>query len=240
MDGKKSLPKKSIIYPDPEVERVEYESIRNFSPYNNDLNTSPQSMFELLNRMQQTHQTSGGGIGANIFSGTDGTNLNGFGANFFGASFQSGNNGVNGTTTPTPQLPDSRFIKLLKTKLHISLLAMITYTLIATNLMFTSNVFFIFLLWEMAEVFLLKTYETNQPSFLGILFMLSGIPAIHSTIIIKLFETFNKIIKDVAIFVFFFVISHVMWQLCYMNNENQSTLFIDDNDGNFVENENLL
>lgn len=200
------MPKNRIIYPDPEVERVEYESFTNFSPYN-DLNSSPQSMFEILNRMQQSQQTSG-----NIFSAAAANSLNG-GPNLFAgaASFQDV-----GAASSTPPLPDSRFIRMLKMKLHISVLAFITYALIVSNSMFTSNVFFIFLLWEMAEVFLLKTYETNQPSFLGILFVLSGIPAIHSTIIIKLFETFNKILKDVAIFVFFFVISHVLWHLCYM------------------------
>lgn len=202
----KAVPKNRIIYPDPEVERVEYESYTNFSPYN-DLNSSPQSMFEILNRMQQqqqSQQTSG-----NLFTASASNSLNGGPNLFAGAASFTG-----GAAASTP-LPDTRFIRMLKMKLHISVLAFVTYTLIVTNSMFTSNVFIIFLLWEMAEVFLLKTYETNQPSFLGILFVLSGIPAIHSTIIIKLFETFNKILKDVAIFVFFFVISHVLWNLCY-------------------------
>lgn len=109
-------------------------------------------------------------------------------------------------------LKASTLTTILRTKIHFSLLAVLTYILIVSDCMLTSNVFLMFLLWEMAEVFVLKRYETTKTSFLAILLLLGGIPAIHSTIIIKWLETGNKILGDVAIFVFFFVMTHVFWQ----------------------------
>lgn len=90
---------------------------------------------------------------------------------------------------------------------------MLTYVLVATNNLVVGNIFLMFLLWEAAEVFLLKTYEVNKTSFLGILFMLGGIPSIHRTAIIKFMETAVKILNDVAVFVFYFVISHILWKM---------------------------
>lgn len=114
----------------------------------------------------------------------------------------------------TNQMPyTSKMTKFLRTKIHFAVLAMLTYVMVATNTLIVRNIFLMFLLWEAAEVFLLKTYEVNKTSFVGILFMLGGIPRIHSTAIIKFMETAVKILNDVAVFVFYFVVSHILWKL---------------------------
>lgn len=142
------------------------------------------------------------------------TQMNGF--NPFMEMSQAGS-GLSSGPTPGGQsraqpLKPSTTTRILRSKIHFSLLAVLTYILIANDYMLTSNVFIMFLMWEMAEVFVIKRYETTKTSFLGILLLLGGIPSIHSTIIIKWLETANKILGDVAIFVFFFVVSHLFWQ----------------------------
>lgn len=120
--------------------------------------------------------------------------------------------------SPSPSTPNqmpytSKMTKFLRTKIHFAVLAILTYVMVATDTLIIRNIFLMFLLWEAAEVFLLKTYEVNKTSFVGILFMLGGIPAIHSTAIIKFMETAVKILNDVAVFVFYFVVSHLLWKI---------------------------
>lgn len=203
--------KEKVIYPDPELERDIYQ------PSIDRLPQGPQDQFAELARMDPMNPMNP--QINNIFEMLNGMNVaagvgqsTGFSANFsmFNNFQQQSSTGTGGVTEPL-QLPETKFIKFLRSKMHISLIATITYILISTNTLLTSNVFLVFLIWEMAEVFLLKTYETNKTSFLAIVFLLFGIPAIHSTIVIKLFETFNKILKDVSIFVFFFVCTHLVW-----------------------------
>lgn len=123
-------------------------------------------------------------------------------------------NGFGGQTqTNLNQMPyTSKLTKFLRTKIHFALLAVMTYGMVATDTLITRNIFLMFLLWEAAEVFLLKTYEVNKTSFVGILFMLGGIPPIHSTAITKFLETALKILNDLAVFVFYFVVSHILWK----------------------------
>ncbi|KAG4080634.1 hypothetical protein HA402_013164 [Bradysia odoriphaga] len=127
-------------------------------------------------------------------------------------------NGQPPSTAPQQMAPTSKMTKFLRTKIHFAVLAVLTYVMVATDTLVTRNIFLMFLLWEAAEVFLLKTYEVNKTSFIGILFMLGGIPAIHSTAIIKFMETAVKILNDVAVFVFYFVVSHILWKLFVMGS----------------------
>lgn len=122
-------------------------------------------------------------------------------------------NGQSPSAAPNQMPYTSKTTKFLRTKIHFAVLAMLTYVMVATNTLIVGNIFLMFLLWEAAEVFLLKTYEVNKTSFLGILFMLGGIPSIHRTAIIKFMETAVKILNDVAVFVFYFVISHILWKM---------------------------
>lgn len=125
-------------------------------------------------------------------------------------------NGQPQSTASPQQAHTTKMTKFLRTKIHFAVLAILTYVMVATDTLVTKNIFLMFLLWEAAEVFLLKTYEVNKTSFIGILFMLGGIPAIHSTAIIKFMETAVKILNDVAVFVFYFVVSHILWKMFVM------------------------
>ena len=87
-----------------------------------------------------------------------------------------------------------------------------------------SNVFIVLLAWEIVEVFALKTYETKSSFLTSILFLLGGVPQHYTEIILKFVQTFNKILKDVAIFLFFFVFVHIFWNVYVLNHELKDVL----------------
>lgn len=96
--------------------------------------------------------------------------------------------------------------------MHLALMAIVVYLLFANDLQYLigGNVFIVLLGWEMVEVFLLKTYETRLP-FMELVFLLGGISQKYSQIVLKIVQTINKVLKDVTFFVFFFVVSHLLW-----------------------------
>ncbi|XP_055596792.1 uncharacterized protein LOC129746890 [Uranotaenia lowii] len=181
-----------VIYPDPELERDVFERTE---PLLANINPNNEDIFALLNTLSQAQGNGaipeGGGLGI----------LGGGGANPFGSNSQ--------TTAPVPA---TRLVRFLRTKIHIALMATVVYLLFATGRqdLIGGNVFILLLGWEMIEVFLLRTYE-QKGSMLNILFMLGGISQQYSQMIIKFTQTVSKIMKDVAIFVFFFVLTHLIW-----------------------------
>lgn len=160
---------------------------------------SPPNIFNLLQGMQGM---PGGAAGDNpLFSMMAG--MQSFGAD--GAAQQS-------AAPPAPAAPQSIVTKILQSKVHICALAIITYLLAATDVAFRTHVFTLFLVWEVVELFALKSYAKSTTSYLGIVFLVSGIPSEHSTVVMKWFATIRRILNDVAIFAFFFVVSHLLWQ----------------------------
>lgn len=153
----------------------------------------PQSIFQILNRPNASHDES--------FDS---------GLNFFLNPTHSFSSTLN-NTSKQPAL--SKLQSFLQSKIHISLLVIFTYGLIVTGIWPTDNVFLLFLLWELAEIFVLRTYEVKHTSIFSMLFLLAGIPPAHSTVVLKWFELVNKVLRDVAIFVFFFVCVHIFWEL---------------------------
>lgn len=123
-------------------------------------------------------------------------------------------NGRGGATTSSPPVPDSTLVKFLRTKIHIALMGIIVYLVFATERqhLIGGNVFILLLGWEVVEVFLLKTYQPKS-SFLDVVFLLGGIPNKYSQMIVKFVQTLNKVLKDVAFFVFFFVLTHLVWSV---------------------------
>lgn len=107
-----------------------------------------------------------------------------------------------------PPVPDTALTKFLKSKLHIGLLAILTYCFI--NAGYSCNVFLIFLVWEMVEMFILKQYENKSGGILNILFLVSGVSPAKLNVFFKWFEIVKRVLRDVAIFLFFFVISHIL------------------------------
>lgn len=126
-------------------------------------------------------------------------------------------------TTPQ-QTKQNKFEKLLQTKIVIAMLAIFAYLLIVTEYLFTTNIFLIFFIWKIPEILLFKNRQSkrNATSLIGILFLLSGIPPIHSTIFLNFLETAYRIVDDLCIFMFTFVLTHVTWKMIVLN-ENVTT-----------------
>lgn len=116
-------------------------------------------------------------------------------------------------TPPVPETPTSRFIR---SKYPIVILALIVYMLFAFGLDFLVGgaVFSSLIVWEIAEFFL-TTFVIKQPvqqgGLVNILFMFGGISAEQTQIILKVLGLVNKIIRDIAIFMFTFVMLHLSW-----------------------------
>lgn len=185
------------VYPDPDLERENYEEI-----------VQPSQIFQSFGNFSSTR--GGSAEGPDIFQ-----LLNSF-QNGSGSTFGAGFSAPTSPTTPQPNKPETPLVKFLKTKVHIVIMAISVYLLFATNNQFytSHNVFLLLLIWEMAEVFLLKTYE-KKTNLIGMVFLLGGVQQRHTTAFFKIFETLHKILKDVAIFIFFFVGSHILWEKFY-------------------------
>lgn len=185
-----------IIYPDPEIERDVYESPSfTNNPYAEPSAFQNREFMELLTNLQQQQQP-GSGIGPNpndIITQMMMTD------DLFGGGARS--------ASKVNEAPETKVTKLLKSKIHIGLLAILTYTFI--NLGYSCNVFLIFLIWEMVEMFILKQYENKSGGILSIVFMLSGISPAKLNVFMKWFQIINRVLRDVAIFLFFFVVSHI-------------------------------
>lgn len=188
-----------IIYPDPEDERDVYQQPEpspfgppeafGFPPATGAANGD---IFSLLNTLSQSQP-------------------NGFpGGMPFGCVDGLPNSAAAGASRPP--VPETRLIKFLRTKIHIALLAILVYLLFATGQhhWVGGSVFVLLLGWETIEMVLLKTYEP-QASFLDVVFLLGGISKRYSQFILKMSQTINKVLKDVAFFVFFFVATHLLW-----------------------------
>lgn len=205
-------PEQQVIYPDPEIERDVY--IPQSSPFPTEMFTdddgiSPfddqKEFFELLNTLQQQN--------------TDQTNTN---ANNFAAFAHFGSSGSNPffgnfNTNERPEVHETPLQKILGTKFHIGLLAMLTYLIIVSTQLHW-NVFLIFLLWETAEIFILRQHVSNSNGIINVLFMFIGISPAKVNIVLKWVQLLNKVLRDVALFMFFFVLSHVC--RVYWNSSN--------------------
>lgn len=194
-----------VIYPDPEIERDVYvPRTSSFPPEifadmdgTNSLDDQKQ-FFELINTLQQqqtNNDTSNSFAAFAQFGNFDGSG----GSNPFFANIN---------TNESPKVPETRLQKFLNTKIHIGLLAVFTYLLIALS-PFRWNAFLLFLLWEIAEIFMLRQHESNSNGIVNVLFMLAGVSPTKINIFLKWIQLLNKVLRDVALFMFFFVLSHV-------------------------------
>lgn len=112
---------------------------------------------------------------------------------------------------PQPPANTSQPPRFFQFKFHIILMAVATYLLFYTGnekYVFHS-VLFPLLVWELSEMFLLKTYQKPIHSFLNIALMFLKLPPTYSTLLVKAIETFNKVFNDVGIFMFSFSLIHL-------------------------------
>lgn len=199
-----SPPKERIIYPDPEDERDVYVKPTPIAPQFGDPNAiDPREFQDFISLLQQNSENGSYSSNFNDFSAF--ANLGAM------PGAESPFSGMPSSNVQQPaQIPETKLQKFLKPKIHIGLLSVLTYLFITMSGM-PCNVFLIFLLWEVVEIFLLRQHETNSGGFIYILCMLAGIPAIKVNIALKWIQLINKVLRDVAIFLFFFVISHISY-----------------------------
>lgn len=165
-----------------------------------------RQFFELFNSLnqKQQHQQNMGNAGVNARS--------------FAAFAQFGNN-FDGNAAPnmflgnlnsseSPKVPDTPLQKFLNTKIHIALLAIFTYLLILLA-PFHWNVFLIFLVWEVTEIFILRQHESTSNGIVNILFVLAGVSPTKMNVFLKWIQLLNKVLRDVALFMFVFIFMHI-------------------------------
>lgn len=116
--------------------------------------------------------------------------------------------GAQGAQPAAP--PESGFRKFLNSKIHIVVLSIFTYLLI-NMAPFSCNVFLMFLLWEIVEIFILRQHQTNPNGFVNMAFVVAGVSPTKINVFIKWIQLVNKVLRDIAIFLFFFVLSHIAY-----------------------------
>lgn len=121
-----------------------------------------------------------------------------------------------------PPIPESSYSKFIKSPIPIVCLAIFTYMAFALDLesAFGANVFSFFIVWELLvftmTAFVLKDSSTNQLSSLIALLPLF-LPRLNTQLlqfILKVFTFFNKMLRDVAVFLFTFVSMHLVYSFC--------------------------
>ncbi|XP_058057346.1 uncharacterized protein LOC131208570 [Anopheles bellator] len=181
----------SIIYPDPEDERVVYENTehdpfqasteqQDFSAMNGLMNGQNGDIFQLLNRLNQ----------------------------------RQGNEGQSMGNAGAPPVQHVRLRRILHTKVHLMVAAVIVYLLFATGSerFIGGSVFLPLLAWEVIELLTLGSSDTNVGGpLLSLVLMFGGIPMRTSRMLQTVAGTINKVLKDVTFFVFFFVLTHLLW-----------------------------
>lgn len=181
-----------------------------------------QQLMEMLNSLQ-----SGEGGMPNGLFGAGGPNDFASFSSGFAASGDMQNNpmfasffGAQPQAQPKP--PDSLPTKILKSKVHIAILAIFTYILIHAA-PFSSNVFLLLLLWEVVEMFILKEYETSRSDLVSAACIMAGMSPTKVNIFLKWIQLINKVLRDIAIYLFFFILCHVI-HLCIAGRSNATIL----------------
>lgn len=122
----------------------------------------------------------------------------------------------------TREIPETFLQKLVKTKLPIVLISILVYFLFASNTEFWvgSSVFTALLAWELIDFLIMGSVSSgsSRNNYLSILFLLGGVPQNTATIILKSLDILNKVLRDVAIFMFVFVITHLSWSYLVIND----------------------
>lgn len=143
------------------------------------------------------------------------------------------------TTPPVPQSPFSKFIR---SKTPIVLIALIVYMLFALDLAFIvgGSVFSSLISWEIFEFFMttfVTKDSTQQGGLVNILFMFGGISPEKTQLILRLLGLVHKIIRDIAIFMFTFVMIHLGWS--YLVVGESLTQILDKDFSNLLKNDEL-
>lgn len=212
-----------IIYPDPEVERDVYVEPTRFAmaagqqtARGGQMGLEEEEFVQMLNSLRNAGPAGSspgfGGNTAGFAAFANFGNLNaGSGA---GGDLPNdpllaglfGGQGAQGAAAP----PETGLWKFLNSKIHIALLSIFTYVLINTA-PFSCNMFLLFLLWEIVEIFMLREHQSNANGLVNVVFMMAGVSPTKINVFIKWIQLVNKVLRDIAIFLFFFVLSHITY-----------------------------
>lgn len=111
---------------------------------------------------------------------------------------------------------------ILRTRVQYRILAVIVYILFANGIL-TNNILIPLLCWEINEVFLLKTYVPKL-NILSVLFTLIGVAPQHIPTLTKIIETVHKVAKDIALFMYCFLVAHFVFCKVWLK-QDLSTIF---------------
>jgi calcium signal-modulating cyclophilin ligand len=140
---------------------------------------------------------------------------------------------------PVPETPVSKFIR---SKIPIVLIALTVYMLFAMNFDFVVGgaVFSSLIVWEIFEFFM-ATFVLKQPaqqgSLVNLLFVFSGVSQEKAQLILRLLGLVNKVIRDIAIFMFTFVMIHLAWSYLFVGES--LTEILDKDFSNLLKNDEL-
>lgn len=143
---------------------------------------------------------------------------------------------------PTPAVPETPVSKLLRSKVPIVLLALVVYMLFALDLSYAVGgaVFSSLIVWEIFEFFM-TTFVIKQPAqpggLVNLLFIFGGVSQAKAQLILKLLGLTNKVIRDIAIFMFTFVMIHLAWS--YLIVGESLTEILDKDFNNLLRSEEL-
>lgn len=119
-------------------------------------------------------------------------------------------------TAPATPVPESTLSKFVRSKVPIVVLAVFVYVAFAFDLdfLFGGAVFSSLIVWEVLELFL-TTFVIKGPvqqgGLVNLLFVFGGVSQQKSQFILRLLGLTNKILRDIAIFMFTFVLVHLIW-----------------------------
>ncbi|KAL7028970.1 hypothetical protein ACKWTF_006052 [Chironomus riparius] len=114
------------------------------------------------------------------------------------------------------QVPQSPVSKFIRSKYPIIIAALLVYALFALRMdkLIGSSVFILLILWEVFEftmtTFIIKD-PTQQNQFTVLIGMFLGLDARAIQILMKVIGLFNKILRDIATFLFTFVFAHLFY-----------------------------
>lgn len=158
-------------------------------------------------------------------------------------AMQGGNQPFAQSAQPAPPpVPETPLSKLIRSKRVVALLAFVVYMLFVLNLQFLVGgaVFSSLVVWEIVQFFL-STFVIKQPTQQGglvnLLFVFGGVSPAKTQLILRIVGLFNKILRDIAIFMFTFVAIHLAWS--FLVNGESLTEILDKDFSNLLKNDEL-
>lgn len=157
-------------------------------------------------------------------------------------SMQGGQKFPQSTQPSVPPVPESTFSKFIRSQVPIVVIALIVYMVFTANLDFMvgGTVFSSLIVWEVFEFFMTTfviKQQVQQGGLVNLLFMFGGVSQEKSQIILKLLGLANKILRDIAIFMFTFVLIHLTWS--YLIVGESLTEILDKDFNNLLKNDEL-